>query len=131
MAWIKRNIFFVIGAVIAVALLAAAGVYIFNNWQRNKTALDTLNETYSTLQQLNDQNPSPGNDKINNVDAARDEEREVSKWVEQTGQHFQSITPIPNPGDGPVTSEEFAAALRRTINQLQHEADGSRCNLAK
>jgi hypothetical protein len=125
MAWIKRNLFFVIGAIIALALLAAASVYILKNWQRNKTSLDTLNETYSTLQQLNNQSPSPGNDKINNVDAARDQEREASKWIGQTDQHFQSITPIPNPGDGSVTSEEFAAALRRTIDQLQHEADSS------
>ena len=52
MAWIKRNLFFVIGAVIAVGLLAAAGVYDFQNWQRNNAALDALNQTYTTMQNL-------------------------------------------------------------------------------
>ena len=37
--------------------------------------------------------------------------------------------PIPNPANGVVTSEAFAAALRRTIDQLQHEADSASVTL--
>ena len=57
MAWIKRNLFFVIGAVIAVGLLAAAGVYDYQNWQRNNTALDALNQTYTVLKRLETSKP--------------------------------------------------------------------------
>ncbi|HUA67425.1 MAG TPA: hypothetical protein VMA13_02655, partial [Candidatus Saccharimonadales bacterium] len=64
MAWIKRNLFFTIGAVIAVGLLIAAGIYDYKNWQRNNSSLNALNQAYDTLQRLNTQNPSPGNDKI-------------------------------------------------------------------
>jgi hypothetical protein len=129
MAWIKRNLFFVVGAIIALALLAGAGIYIFKNWQRNNTALATLNETYSTLQQLNNQNPSPGNDKVNNIEAARQQQQQAAQWIDQAGQYFSPIASIPNPSDGTVTSEAFAAALRRTINQLQHEADNAGISL--
>jgi hypothetical protein len=123
MAWIKRNLIFFIGITLALGLLAAAGVYGFGSWQRNDAALNALHEAYATLQQLNIQNPSPGNDKVNNIQTAREQERELRAWIQQARQYLQSIPPIPDSTNGVVTSEAFAAALRRTIDQLQHEAD--------
>jgi hypothetical protein len=122
MVWIKRNLFFVIVAILAVGLLAAAGFYGFKNWRRNATGMETLNAAYSTLQQLHTQNPSPGNEKINNIESARQQEKQVLAWIQQAQNYFQPIPPIPSQSDGGVTSEAFAAALRRTIDQLQHEA---------
>ena len=49
MAWIKRNLFFVIGGVIALALLGAAGFYDFKSRSRNEAAFANLNEIYETL----------------------------------------------------------------------------------
>jgi len=129
MAWIKRNLFFFIGAVIAVALLAAAGVYDFQNWQRNNAALDALNQTYSTLQHLHSQNPSPGNDTVNNIEIARAQEQQLREWIQQAEQYFQPIAPIPNPTNGVVADAEFAAARDHTINQLQVEADNASVTL--
>jgi hypothetical protein len=122
MAWIKRNLVFVIGAVIAVGLLAAAGVYNYKNWQRNNAALDALNQTYQTLQRLNSQNPSPGNDKINNIQTARDQEQQLREWIQQAGHFFQPIAPVPDPTNGVITDAKFAAARDHTLNQLQVEA---------
>ena len=122
MAWIKRNLFFFIGAVIAVGLLAAAGVYDFQNWQRNNVALDALNQMYTTLQNLNRQNPSPGNDTVNNIEIARAQEQQLRQWIQQTEQYFQPIAPIPNTTNGVVADAEFAAARDHTISQLQVEA---------
>jgi hypothetical protein len=129
MTWIKRNLFFFIGTALAVGLLAAAGVYGFGNWRRNETALNALNEAYKTLQTLNDKKPSPGNDKVNNIQMAREQEQQLRDWIQQAKQYFQPIPPIPNPTNGVVTSEAFAAALRRTIDQLQHEADSASVTL--
>ena len=122
MAWIKRNLFFFIGAVIAVGLLAAAGVYDFQNWRRNNAALDALNQTYTTMQNLFRQNPSPGNDTVNNIEIAGAQAKQLREWIQQTEQYFQPITPIPNPANGVVVDAEFAAARDHTINQLQTEA---------
>lgn len=122
MAWIKRNLFFVIGAVIALGLLAAAGVYDYKNWQRNKTALETLNQTYATLQSLNSENPSPGNNKIDNIQTARKQEQELREWVQQAGQYFQPIPPVPDSTNGVITDAQFAAARDHTLSQLQSEA---------
>jgi hypothetical protein len=129
MDWIKRNLFFFIGTVVAMGLLAAAGVYGLGSWQRNETAVNSLNEAYKTLQTLNNENPSPGNDKVDNIKAAHEQERQLREWIQETKQYFQPITPIPNPTNGVVTSEAFAAALRRTVDQLQREADGDSVTL--
>ncbi len=121
--------FFVIGAVIAVSLLAAAGVYDYKNWQRNNAALDSLNQTYVALQRLNSQNPSPGNDKINNIQTAREQEQQLREWIQQAGQYFQSIPSVPNSTNGAISDAKFAAARDHTLNQLQVEAGNASVTL--
>lgn len=123
MAWIKRNLFFVVGSAVALALLVLAGIYGYNSYNHNAAAFEKLNEIYGKLQEFNSQKISPGNAKINNVEAARQQEKQIRAFMAQTGDHFQPIAPIPNMTNGAVSSELFASALRRTIDQLQREAD--------
>ena len=127
MAWIKRNLFFAIGGAVAVLLLGAAAFYDYQGWSHNSAAFDKLNEIYSTLKQLNDQKPSPGDAKINNTQTAKDQEQEIRLWIDQAGKYFKPIAPIPDSPE--VTSEAYAAALRRMIDQLQHEADNASVQL--
>jgi hypothetical protein len=122
MTWIKRNLFFVIGGVLALGLLGAAGFYDYTSWERNSAAFDKLNEVYNTLRQLRSQQPSPGNDKINNIEAAKQQEAQLRDWIRQARSHFRPITPVPNPTNGPISNELFADALHRTIDQLQRAA---------
>jgi hypothetical protein len=121
MAWIKRNLFFAVGGLVAFLLLGAAGFYDYRGWSHNAAAFDRLNEIYTTLHKLATEKILPGNDKINNIQAAKDQEREVRAWINQAVNYFKPITPIPNSTN--VTSEAYAAALRRTIDLLQREAD--------
>jgi hypothetical protein len=123
MGWIKRNLFVVVGGGVAFVLLVAAGIYIYQGWSRNSTAADKLGEIYGTLQNLAQEKPAPGNDKINNTAIAKGQEREVRDWVAQVHGYFQPIPAIPP--RAAATSEAYAAALRRTIDQLQHEADSA------
>lgn len=129
MAWIKRNLFFVIGGILALGLLGAAGFYNYKGWSHNSAAFDKLNEIYGTLRNLTGQKPSPGNEKVDNIAAAREQERQIRDWIRQAAGYFQPIAPIPNTGNNAVSSEAFAAALRRTIDQLQHEADAASVTL--
>jgi hypothetical protein len=129
MAWIKRNLFFVIGGVLALGLLGAAGFYNYKGWSQNAAAFDKLNGIYNTLRELTGKKPSPGNDRVDNIAAAREQERQVRDWIRQAADCFQPIAPIPNTGTNAVSSEAFAAALRRTIDQLQHEAEADSVTL--
>lgn len=122
MGWIKQNLIFVIGVVVAVAMLGAAGFYDFGSWSRNQKALVNLTEVYNKLKDLTNQKPSPGNSQTDNIAAAKEQERQLREWINQTTNYFQPIAPIPKPASGPLTNPLFANALHRTIAQLQHEA---------
>src|SRR5215472_3884214 len=123
MGWIKRNLLFVIGVVVALGLLGAAGFYIFTKWSGNSEASEKLNGLFGTLKNLQQQKPSPGNDKIDNTKIAIEQRQQVLGWITNAGSYFQPIPAVPS--EKPVTSEAFAAALRRTVDQLQHEADSA------
>src|SRR5437899_3020337 len=120
MSWIKRNLFFVIGSVVALALLGLAGFYNFTRWQANNSALEELNGQFAELKRLTELNPHPGNAKQDNIKAADEQEAEVRRALAKLGKYFERIPAIPdNPN---VTSEQFAAELRRTVDALQREA---------
>jgi hypothetical protein len=122
MGWIKRNLFFFIGGVVGVALLGLAGYYDYASWNFNTQKSGELAEKVNTLKNLYGAKPSPGNDKMDNIKTAGDQEKQLREWLHQSREWFQPITPIPASTNGAVTSEAFAAALHRTVAQLQHEA---------
>jgi hypothetical protein len=123
MGWIKRNLFFVVGGILALGLLGGAGFFIYTGWARNSEKSDKLNEIYGKLQEIAQSPLQPGNNKINNTQLAREQEKQMRDWMAAAGRYFQAIPAIP--ADAAVTSEAFAAALRRTIDTLQHEADSA------
>ena len=129
MAWIKRNLFFVMGGILALGLLGAAGFYNYKGWSHNTAAFNQLNGIYGTLRNLTGQKPSPGNEKVDNIKAAKEQEAQIRDWIRQAAHYFQPIAPIPNTGNNAVSSEAFAGALRRTIDQLQHEAEAASVTL--
>ncbi len=119
MAWIKRNLFFVIGGVIALSMLGAAGFYIYKGWSRNSGAFDALNEVVGQLKNLT----PPGNKKIDNTQIAKDQEQQLLTWMTQAGTYFQPIAAIPAGGN--VDGATYSSALQKTIEQLRHEAEGA------
>ena len=122
MIWIKRNLLFVVGGILALGLLGGAGFYIYKSWDRNSTAFSGLTDVVNTLKGLTDQHPSPGNDKIDNTKIAKEQDKEIQAWIKTAVANFETIQPIPA---GAVTSEAYAGALRRTIDQLQKSAENS------
>jgi hypothetical protein len=129
MGWIKRNLLFVIGVLVAVLLLAGSGYYIWSESARNAAAWDGLNERYDKLKEASTQKPSPGDDRINNIQTAREQADLVRKWIQQTTNYFQPISPIPESAGGSLTDAAFANAMHRTISQLQREADNANVTL--
>jgi len=119
MSWIKRNLFFVLGGVLALGLLGAASFYIYKGWSQNAEAKQKLNEIYGTLQALAQKKLTPGNEEINNIAIAASQERQLREWITQAQKYF---LPVPTIATNITTSEVFVGVLQRTIDQLQHEA---------
>jgi hypothetical protein len=126
MGWIKRNLLFVISGLVAVVLLGVAGFFIYQSWTRNSEASDKLNEVYNTLQTLAQSPLQPGNDRIDNIKLAKDQEQQLREWITNAAASFHPISPIPQ---GQVTSKTYATALGSTIYELQQEAKNSSVGL--
>jgi len=127
MDWIKRNLYFLIGSVVALALMGLAGFYLYSKWSLNSQVLEKLNAEYAELQRLSTENPHPGSGSVNNVNKAKEQHQQLVDFLKKTRTQFEPVTAIP---DAPkVTSEEFSASLRRTIDQLQRAATNASVGL--
>jgi hypothetical protein len=123
MSWIKRNLYFLIGTLVALLLMGAAGWYLYSQWQVYGENREKLNKDYELLASLNKQNPHPGARDINNITNAQGQAREWGALGDRLREGFGKIPPIPESPD--LTDQAFSAALSRTISQLQREATNS------
>jgi hypothetical protein len=122
MDWIKRNLYFLIGSLVALALMGLAGWYLYSKWQLNNEIVGKLEEQYSKLKDLNNQNPHPGQGEVDNIKAAKEQQKEMLAYIQKARQYFQLCPPIPVPESGKLTSQEFSSALSRTLDQMQRDA---------
>src|SRR6267378_1176537 len=126
MSWVKRNLYFLIGGIIALVLLGGAGWYLYSKWDLNNTNLANLNQAYADLKALNDKSPNPGGD---NIKIAKEQRKELVDFIGRTQKYFQRIPPIP---DLPKkTDGDFARALNRTIDQLRRDSTNASVNLSQ
>ena len=127
MGWIKRNLLFVIGGAVALALLGGAGLLIWQGFSHNSDKSTTLNELYDKLNEIANAPQKPGDDKTDNIKAAKEQDKQVQDWIALARQYFKPIEPI-LPGEN-LSSAAYGDALRHTIDQLQHEAEGASVTL--
>src|SRR5579872_5602032 len=120
MAWIKRNLYFLLGSLVAAALMGVGGYFLYTQINHENEVTENIKQQYAELDRLNKKNPHPGNDKINNIEAAKEQEKMLRAYVEKARKFFQRITPIPD--SKPVLNSEFAGQLRVTVEQLQRQA---------
>lgn len=120
MDWIKRNLFFVIGASVALVLMIGAGFYTWSGWNNNAKALEEINAKYEELKRLTNLNPNPGSGKVNNIEAAKAQGTNLSGVIGKVATRFEPIPAIPPETN--VTAEAFAYGLSTTIYRLQNAA---------
>ena len=120
MSWIKRNLLFVIGGAVAVALLVLAGIYLYAEWNLNSEKTTKLEESYADLTRIANLQPNPGNDKVDNTAIAKANQSLVRAQIARTAAYFTAVPAIP-PGTN-VSAADFSAALRRTVDELTRNA---------
>ena len=134
MGWLKRNFFFAVGMASALGLLGAGLFYDYKMWQLNNDRYQQLTEIFNQLKNNtvpdgHGHNISPGNAQVDNVQAAKDQTKELAEWIRQARDYFQPIEPVPNPTNGPISNEAFNGALHRTLDTLQREAAAANVQL--
>jgi hypothetical protein len=123
MDWIKRNLYFLIGGGVALALMGMAGWFLYSKWRLNNEAWEKLNQDYTELGTLNNEKPHPGAGKVDNIKLAKQQETEVKDLIEKTKAKFEPLTPIPAVTN--ITDRDFSAALIQALDQLQKDATNS------
>jgi predicted negative regulator of RcsB-dependent stress response len=120
MSWAKRNLYFLIAAVVAVVLLGAAGWFCYTSWQTNNATWDQLSAAYTQVENFANENPGPGNKTVNNIQTAQDETKDANERVAAARKFFRPIPGIPNTNH--FDDRMLAFAVRETIAQLRSEA---------
>jgi hypothetical protein len=129
MSWIKRNLYFVIGTALALALIGLAGWYLYSKWALDGDVKGKLNEAYNRLVELCKQNPYPKSDKIDNIKAAQEQQKQLADFKARARAHFQPVPAIPDLPKAELNAESFATALSRAVNQLQRDATNASIGL--
>src|SRR5207253_9385166 len=85
MAWLKRNLFLVVGGVIALALLGLAGYYLYSQIGHYNEVTGDLSQTMDKLNSVYSANPFPNQD---NIKAAKAEEQRARSYVQDVKKFF-------------------------------------------
>jgi hypothetical protein len=126
MGWIKRNLYFTILGVVALALLGSAIYYNVKSWSNDNSALASVKQDYDQLAQLYGQKPTPSE---TNIVTEKLQEQQLQDWIGQARAHFVPTPPIPNPTNGVVTMTALSESLGRTIRELQVAATDANVEL--
>jgi hypothetical protein len=109
-----------VGSLVAVALMVLGAFYLLSAISSEAKITEDIAAQYAELDRLNKLNPHPGSGSIDNVAAAKEQEKALRAYINKARPYFERCTPIP---DSPkVAKEEFAAQLRNTIAQLTRAA---------
>jgi hypothetical protein len=120
MSWAKRNIYFLISAIVAVALLGAAGWYCYTSWEANNANWEQLNGAYSQLETIAQNNPGAGNKTVNNIETAHGQTKDVRERIAMARKFFRPVPSIPNTNH--FDDRMMAFAVRETIARLRATA---------
>ncbi len=118
MPWLKKNLWLVGGGAVALALLLIAGGYLYRNWAEESRVSSSLNEQTQELNDLNNLNPHPGNERINNIEEAKRQEKELEAYLNEAQKQF---VPLSYPTN--LDSGQFKLLLDTTIYDLQRRAE--------
>lgn len=120
MSWAKRNLYFLISCVLAVALLGAAGWYCYSEWQANDASRASLEEAYGKLKEFGKGPVTPSTE---NIEAANKEARRAQELADGLRKHLVQIPSIPDTTN--IDDRILTPAVRGTIAQLALSAEAN------
>jgi len=117
MDWIKKNLDVVISGVVALVLLGFAGYFLYSKYSLSQQQSTKLEEQESKLTGLVNQKPNPGNKKVDNIAAAKEQTERLTEFAQRAKALFVNV-PYPTNLD----SGSFKLLLDNTVDELQREA---------
>jgi hypothetical protein len=121
MLWIKRNLGFVVGGAVALALMGFAGWFLYSQLRESRGVSEQLEQKLIELRSLYSRKPFPN---TNNIALAREQQKVVAKHQEEARRFF-----MPTGFErtiGPNDDEAFKNLLETTIHELHQSAKNHR-----
>jgi hypothetical protein len=120
MAWIKKNLVLVATGAVALVLLGVAGYFLWSKYAAEADVTEKLSQQSSKLDELSKKKPHPGNEKINNITAAKDQDKKLQEFVAEARKTFV-------PGEYPTNLEsgQLKLLMDNTIAELTSTAKNS------
>lgn len=115
MAWIKRNLLFVVGLIVAFAMIGAGVYYLLQQMDRSSAATTELEGKNQKLDQLVANDPYP---EKKNIDLAKAEQLKLQKFLGEALSRFQT-NDVPKDLD----SQRFQSLLLGSIAELDRAAE--------
>ena len=115
MAWIKRNLFFVVGGVITLALLGVAGFFLYTKIQEETQVTTELDSATAQLQSLVNRDPAA---KENNIEAAKSDYKKLTEFVAELRKDFEAPA-----YPAQLNNREFRELLENTMADLRRSAE--------
>lgn len=113
MVWIKRNLVFLLGVVVALVVLGGAAAFTFFNYGRQAEAVQKLGTATNEFNQILNQKPFPNTE---NIEATRQNTEVVAQFVNGAGRVF-TAKQYPR-----LTGQKFQIYLINALAQLQRDA---------
>ena len=120
MPWLKKNLTLVVSGVIALALLGFAGFFLYSKLTGESEVSGQLTAQTEELDRLSKLNPHPGTEKVNNIDAAKRQDKELKDFLAEARKTF---LPLSYPTG--IDSGQFRLLMDTTFDELHRSAQAS------
>lgn len=114
MLWLKRNLFFVIGLLVAVGLLVFAIMNLLDKSGQNQAVRTELDDQWAQLENFYSLSPFPG---ASNIAAVLDDQKKLGEFINASRKVFQPIPPARFSGE-----QGFKTELDKAIFQINAAA---------
>jgi hypothetical protein len=120
MQWIKRNLFFVVGGIIALALMAAAGWFVFHNIQRDQEIQEGEDGLQKQVSEANRLSTAPASPTEENIKTAKEEARRLKEFRSSLRELFAPAPIFPKTDD-----KGFKDFLEKNISEMNVAASNA------
>jgi len=124
MAWIKKNLIFLIASAISLGVLVFAIIFVNTKMDADKEVLTNLDEASQKYKDLLSRKVHPGNKKVDNIQRAKDQIVELASFSTDIKEYLKGPEPLAN-----LNNREFRAQLDTGIAEMRRMAEESAVQL--
>lgn len=120
MAWLKRNLIFVVSGLVALGVLGFATVYMMSKKELNEAVTADLQNKQSEWNRLNQKDPHPGTDSLDNITSAQVEQKKVTAVLNEARTHYKMMN-----ATNTIDNATFKKMLDDSLYELRQQATAS------